>query len=95
MITTSFAPEYFPSIPPSVEYLAKDVPVPIPKSDNSRLAVLLPIGHCYYCIVTDVGLNKNTGEYVKRLIAGEPKWFVQPCTNTGKGLSITVQDTST
>ena len=34
IITSRFAPEYFPNIPPSVEYLAEDVPVPIPKPDN-------------------------------------------------------------
>ena len=36
IITSRFAPEYFPIVPPSVEYLAEDVPVPIPKPDNKK-----------------------------------------------------------
>lgn len=36
IITSRFAPEYFPNIPPSVEYLAEEVPVPIPKTDNNK-----------------------------------------------------------
>lgn len=39
MIISRFAPEYFPHIPPSVEYMAEDVPVPIPKSENNMLAM--------------------------------------------------------
>lgn len=36
IITSRFAPEYIPNIPPSVEYLAEDVPVPIPKTSNNK-----------------------------------------------------------
>jgi len=34
MVLSKLAPELFPSILPSVEYLAEDVPVPIPTSDS-------------------------------------------------------------
>jgi len=40
MIISKLAPELFPSIQPSVEYLAEEVPVPIP-SANSGYASLL------------------------------------------------------
>ena len=40
IITSKCAPEYFPNIPPSVEYLAEDVPVPIPKTGNKTLVNL-------------------------------------------------------
>ena len=35
MIISRFAPEYFPNVPPSVDYIAEDVPVPIPKTTNN------------------------------------------------------------
>ena len=41
IITSRFAPEYFPIIPPSVEYLAEDVPVPIPKPGNKKSVHML------------------------------------------------------
>jgi inositol hexakisphosphate/diphosphoinositol-pentakisphosphate kinase len=44
IITSRFAPEYFPNIPPSVEYLAEDVPVPIPKTDNNKDQLRCVIG---------------------------------------------------
>ena len=34
MIFSQLAPELFPSIRPSVEYLAEEVPVPIPSADS-------------------------------------------------------------
>jgi len=34
MIFSKLAPEMFPSIKPSLEYLAEDIPVPIPSSDS-------------------------------------------------------------
>ena len=34
MIFSKLAPELFPSIRPSVEYLAEEVPVPIPSADS-------------------------------------------------------------
>lgn len=34
MIFSKLAPELFPSIRPSVEYLAEEVPVPIPSTDS-------------------------------------------------------------
>ena len=34
MIFTKLAPELFPSIRPSLEYLAEDIPVPIPNADS-------------------------------------------------------------
>ena len=34
MIFSKLAPELFPTIRPSVEYLAEEVPVPIPSADS-------------------------------------------------------------
>ena len=55
MIFSKLAPELFPSILPSVEYLAKDVPVPIQSSDSEYvnfMCVLRPL-KCIACILKD------------------------------------------
>ena len=38
MITAQVAPQQIPKVPPSVEYLAEEVPVPIPRGDNTYVA---------------------------------------------------------
>ena len=39
MIFSKLAPELFPTIRPSVEYLAEEVPVPIPSADSEYVLV--------------------------------------------------------
>lgn len=46
MIFSKLAPELFPSIRPSVEYLAEEVPVPIPSADSEYDKFM-------YCSVSD------------------------------------------
>ena len=48
IITSRFAPEYIPNIPPSVEYLAEEVPVPIPKTDRNQY-VCMYYSACFRC----------------------------------------------
>ena len=50
VIFSKLAPELFPTILPSVEYLAEDVPVPIPSSDSEYVKLCVHVCmHVFMC----------------------------------------------
>ena len=53
MILSTVAPQYIPSVAPSVEYLAPQVPVPIPPATTQSMLVVCHVTSVlFHCIVS-------------------------------------------